>query len=154
MRTSQYSVKQTGFSVSLVPELYKMFVVMQPLINSPTRHYNNTGKHSPSLQLAFLTSVQQEGDLKYVCVVLNGMSTHCHTYRKYTWSHQSRDTSLLGTLGTNGVHIIEVYCITSYPHFQTATPTVLLNCSTKSDECRRRVDIETRVYRLQCTVTT
>ena len=56
-----------------------MFLIMQPLINSPTRHYNNTGKHSPSLQLAFLTSVQQEGDLKYVCVVLNGMSIRIAT---------------------------------------------------------------------------
>ena len=31
-------------------------------------------------------------------IALNGTSTHCHAYRKYTGNLRSRDTSLLGTL--------------------------------------------------------
>ena len=42
-------------------------------------------------------------------VVINGSSKHCHTYRKYTGSLQSRDTSLLDNLdGTNGVRAFTV----------------------------------------------
>ena len=42
-------------------------------------------------------------------VVINGSSKHWHTYRKYTGSLQSRDTSLLDNLdGTNGVRAFTV----------------------------------------------
>ena len=69
-----------------------------PLIDSPTGHYINIGMHSSSLWLSFLGMVQQERALECAFVALNGTSTHCHTYRKYTGSLQSRDTSLLRTL--------------------------------------------------------
>ena len=59
---------------------------------------NSTGTHSTSLWLAFLASVQQGRALKRAFVALNGTSTHCHAYWKYSGSLQSRDTSIKGHL--------------------------------------------------------
>ena len=69
-----------------------------PLIDSPTGHCTNTGTHSSSLQLYFPAIVQQGRAVELAFVVLDGTSTHCHAYRKYTRSLQSKDTSSLRTL--------------------------------------------------------
>ena len=69
-----------------------------PLIDSPTGHCTNTGTHSFSLWLSFSAIVQQGRAVDRAFAALNGTSTHCHAYRKYTEDLQSKDTSLLRTL--------------------------------------------------------
>ena len=82
---------------------------LAPLIDSPTRHHTNTGTHSSSLWLSFLAIVQQGRALERTFVVLNGTSTHCHTYWKYTGSLQSGHLFTWDTLDDmNGVRITEV----------------------------------------------
>jgi len=81
------------------------------LIDSTTRHYNSTDTHSASLWLAFLTSAQQGRALEHSFVVLNGVSTHCYAYWKYTRSLRTEDT----LDDTNGVRIIEVQLYSSHP---------------------------------------
>ena len=90
MRTPRYSVKRTGFcspaSTWTVQNSLDNVGAGRPLaqdcpappIDSPTGHYTNTGTHSSSLWLItpFL--------LLYSKGELNGTSTHCHAYRKYT----------------------------------------------------------------------
>ena len=104
MQTPRYSVKWTDFAVPLVPRLYKIHSIADagrphaqdcpaPLIDSPTGHYTNTGTHSYSLWLSFIPIVQQGRALEHAFIALNGTSTHCHAYRKYTGSLRSR-TSL------------------------------------------------------------
>ena len=74
-----------GFSVPLIPRLYKIHWIMwtlaclshkipAPLIDSTTGHYNSTGMYSTSLWLVFLTSIQQGRALECAFVVLNSMS--------------------------------------------------------------------------------
>ena len=69
-----------------------------PLIDSPTGHCTNTGMHSFSLWLFFAAIVQQGRAVERAFVALNGTSTHCHAYRKYTGNLRSKNTSLLRTL--------------------------------------------------------
>jgi len=73
MWTPCYSVKQTVFSVPLVPGLYKIHADASmphaqdcpvPLIDSTTGHYNSSGMHNSSIWLAFLASIQQGGALE------------------------------------------------------------------------------------------
>ena len=63
-----------------------------PLIDSPTGHHTNTGMHSSSLWLFFLAIVQQGRALERTFIVLNGTSTHCHTYTR-----NMPETSEVGT---------------------------------------------------------
>ena len=68
---------------------------LAPLIDSTTGQYNSTVTHSTSLLLAFLNSIKQGRAPECAFIVLNGTSTHCHGYWKYTRTLQSRITSLL-----------------------------------------------------------
>ena len=68
-----------------------------PPIDSLTGHYTKTSTDSSSLWLSFLAIVRQ-GRAAECTEALNGTSTHCHAYWKYTRNLWSRDTSLLRTL--------------------------------------------------------
>ena len=107
--TSCYSIKQTGFSVPLVPGLFNFLdnadthlpltqVCPLQLIYSTTAHYNSTGAHSTSLWLPFLASVQQERALERtstarVCIamptgnILEASKIRMPLYSGHAWSH-------------------------------------------------------------------
>ena len=94
------------------------------MIDSPSGQFTNTGTHSSSLWLSLLAIVQQGRALECAFVALNGMSTHCHAYQKYTRSLWSRDTPLY-----SGRFRWHQWCL----HYRGSTVFVELNNGKKKD---------------------
>ena len=94
-RTVQNSLNNVGGSMPLAQDC------PAPMIDSITGHYNSTGTHNTctSLWLAFFDCEHQGRALDRAFVVLNGMSMHCHAYRKRTGGLRSRDTLYSGHFG-------------------------------------------------------
>ena len=96
MRTPRYSVKWTDFAVLLVPGLYKIHSIMQMLaglLHKIVRHHWLIHQLDIILTLVrivlasgypFLPSYSKGALWNNTFVALNGTSTHCHAYRKYT----------------------------------------------------------------------
>ena len=110
MRTPHYSVKRTDFAVPLVPGLYKIHSIVQTLAGLSHKivqyrwlnHQLDIILTIVHIVLAsgypFLPSYSKGELWNGAFVTLNGMSTHCHAYQKYTGNLRSRDASLLRIL--------------------------------------------------------
>ena len=132
MQTPRYSVKQTGYSILVVPcstwtkknPLDNAGTGMPltqdcsaPLIGSITGHYINPGTHSTSLWLAFLTSIQvreSSGTCFFSAQWLNYTLPHLlEIYQKPPYSRHAAWSLLMYAL--EGVHRNYIWDISTFP---------------------------------------